>query len=147
MCHQHQAGSQETALLPDKRAAGSQALFTHQSHPKVAAGLSLGSMHWSCCCVICMETGAAVAGGSTGADGIDVLNMGKCTSGKNRAYTVASSSPAPMKFETGECKLKASAASCRCSGELCPWLSTSPSRIHPHQDTFVRGSSSRSGDA
>lgn len=49
-----------------------------------------------------METGAAVAGGSMGADVINVLNMGRCTSGKNRAYTVVSSSPAVIKLETGE---------------------------------------------
>lgn len=104
--------------------------FTHHSNPKVAAGLSLGSTCWSCCSVICTETGAALTRGSTGADGINVLNMGRCTCGKNRAYTVVSSSATPMKVEKDEFKLKGSAASCRCSGEFCPWLSTSPSR-HP----------------
>lgn len=121
--------------------------FTHWSLPKVAAGLSLGSTCWRCCCVICVETGAALSSRSTGADGINVLNIGRSTSGKNRAYTVASSSATPVKLERGEFQLKGSAVSCRCSGELCPWLSTGPSRHPSSPGTFGRGSSSRSGDA
>lgn len=40
-------------------------------------------------------------------------------------------------WETGEFKLTGSAVSCRCSGELCPWLSTSPSR-HPSPPGHLR---------